>query len=132
MKIRLLLTVAALAATSLSFTARAGSWVAPTVPGGKTIESGSIYYIYNTSAGQFLTEGNDWGTRASLASTGLRFKVTSIGSLSDGSAIFTLQVSSVVKKAWKFLFIADSLGSYVDMGNQGHQYWCITPTTVGD
>ena len=36
---------------------------------------GQTYHLYNVDAGQFLTNGNAWGTQASLANEGMRWTV---------------------------------------------------------
>ena len=41
--------------------------------------TGKTYYLYNMDAGMFLTQGNAWGTQASLSSTGISWAVSSGG-----------------------------------------------------
>ncbi len=43
---------------------------------GSAPTSGRSYYIYNVAAGQFLSEGNNWGTHASLDAVGTDVKLT--------------------------------------------------------
>lgn len=53
------------------------------------INSGTSYYLRNRQAGKFLTQGNAWGTQATLGTTGLDFTVT----VSDGKYSFDSKVS---------------------------------------
>jgi hypothetical protein len=132
MKHKLLLMVAVGLTASIFTTSRAGSWTVPNIASkAQTIVSGNVYYIYNTGAGQFLTEGNYWGTCASIGATGLQFKPAFIGTSATNEQIYALQDSSVAKKAWKYLFMAGVDGAYVDMGNQGHQYWSLKEVKTG-
>lgn len=56
------------------------------------INSGTRYYLRNRQAGTFLTQGNAWGTQATLGATGLDFIVT----VSDGKYSFDSEVKNKV------------------------------------
>lgn len=43
---------------------------------GESLNPGSKYYVYNTASKTYLSQGNAWGTRASLDGTGLEIVVT--------------------------------------------------------
>lgn len=102
--------------------AYAGSWTKPdSIPTASEFVSGQTYYIFNVGKKKFLTEGNDWGTRASLSSTGLKFTITQ---QSDGT--YQFKDYSIVKNGWYLMFIDGSGNCYVD-GNtgRGHYSWLI-------
>ena len=68
-----LLFLAAMAAT---MEISADEWVRPTFSGAfQPLTVGDTVYIYNPEAKLFLTEGNEWGTHATLGAQGLRFCV---------------------------------------------------------
>jgi cytolysin (calcineurin-like family phosphatase) len=48
------------------------TWTAPTL-NFKTFADGDTVFFYNVSTGMFLTEGNAYGTQASLGTTGTPF-----------------------------------------------------------
>jgi hypothetical protein len=76
-------------ATAFVFTANA-QWVSP-VPATQTglpPVDGTEVYFYNAEAGQFLGDGNNWGTRASVGATGNPFKITASDE-NEGAYIFT-------------------------------------------
>jgi hypothetical protein len=76
-------------ATAFVFTANA-QWVSP-VPATQTglpPVDGTEVYFYNTEAGQFLGDGNYWGTRASVGDTGNPFKITA-DSENEGAYVLT-------------------------------------------
>lgn len=63
------------------------AWLCLLVAAGQNVaasdwEVGETYYLYNTDAGQFLTKGNNWGTRASFGSTGGAVQIEAL----DGTA----------------------------------------------
>lgn len=119
---KVLLTVAALAASCSMF----AQWQKPVYEGAyQPLTPGDTVYVYNTEAKQFLTEGNDWGTHASVGDTGLKFIVNKYqlanedGSLQDWDGkTYTISDYSVVKGAWKQLFITDGGGVFVDRSAQ--------------
>ena len=68
--------------------------------------TGKSYYLYNMDAGMFLTQGNAWGTQASLSSTGISWTV------SDGDNPGRYRLSRT--GYFNYLF-ADNIGAmYVD------------------
>ena len=87
--------------------------------------AGDTVYIYNTEAQLFLTEGNDWGTHASVGLTGLRFIVNPYiadGAEWDGTN-YIIQSESIVKESWNQVFITDGGNVYVDLGKQADYYF---------
>ena len=68
--------------------------------------AGGSYYLYNIESGMFLTEGNAWGTQASLATEGLFWK------LNNGSRTGLYRLNRTT--ATNYLFVAGNDGMYVD------------------
>ena len=65
----------------LTSVAAMAQWVKPVPQSVDTWQYSSegdttVYYLYNKGAGAFFTEGNDWGTRASIGSTGLKVAIS--------------------------------------------------------
>ena len=123
MRHSLLLAAAFAASASL---ASAGEWQKPVYSGSyQPLTAGDTVYIYNTEAQLFLTEGNDWGTHASVGLTGLRFIVNPYiaeGAEWDGTN-YIIQSESIVKESWNQVFITDGGNVYVDLGNQADYYF---------
>ena len=103
----------------------ADEWQQPKYSGSfQPLTPGDTVYIYNTEAGMFLTEGNDWGTHASVGTTGLKCVVNKHiedEAEWDGKT-YTIADSSVVKSAWKNLFI-NAEGLYVDRSSQADYFF---------
>ena len=123
MRHSLLLAAAFAASASL---ASAGEWQKPVYSGSyQPLTVGDTVYIYNTEAQLFLTEGNDWGTHASVGLTGLRFIVNPYiaeGAEWDGTN-YIIQSESIVKESWNQVFITDGGNVYVDLGKQADYYF---------
>ena len=123
MRHSLLLAAAFAASASL---ASAGEWQKPVYSGSyQPLTAGDTVYIYNTEAQLFLTEGNDWGTHASVGLTGLRFIVNPYiadGAEWDGTN-YIIQSESIVKESWNQVFITDGGNVYVDLGKQADYYF---------
>lgn len=123
MRHSLLLAAAFAASASL---ASAGEWQKPVYSGSyQPLTAGDTVYIYNTEAQLFLTEGNDWGTHATVGLTGLRFIVNPYiaeGAEWDGTN-YIIQSESIVKESWSQVFITDGGNVYVDLGKQADYYF---------
>lgn len=113
-----LLFLVALIATGMAF---ADSWQKPAYSGKyQSLTPGDTVYIYNTEAQLFLTEGNDWGTHATVGDTGLKFVVNTYadeGKEWDGKT-YTIRDYSIEKGGWYNMFITDGGNIYVDLGSQ--------------
>ena len=86
-----------------------------------------IYYLYNKDAKAFLTQGNAWGTQASIASTGLKYMVSKYvedGAEWDGKTVLISDYPTT-KGAWYLLFIDGETAAYVDHGSQANYFWEI-------
>ena len=87
-------------------------------------------YLYNVGAQAYLTEGNAWGTQASMGDTGLKVFVnkyinenlTGEDSVWDGRT-YLIYDFSLYKNQWKNLFIDSEEEMYVDHGSQGVYCW---------
>ena len=121
-------TLAALAQWTLPVPAHVSEFSYSTMAaeGGDTI----VYYIYNKDAAAFLTEGNDWGTQASIGSTGLKFAISKyIANDEDGNPLewdgksLIFNDYCAVKSAWKEMFLASADGIYMDRNGHANYLW---------
>ena len=98
-------------------------WTKPEVTatvGFEASESTSTYfYLYNVGAKKFFTEGNAWGTQASVGSTGLKVAFV----LNDYYYLFN--DFSLAKNAWKQTFFDTETAMYVDHNGQANYYWGV-------
>ena len=76
-------------------------------------EENDTFYLYNVESGLFLNQGNDWGTQAVLAETGLEWKV------SDGMSSGTYRLSRTGQT--NCLYVTSANGIYVD-GNGNNDF----------
>ncbi len=92
-----------------------------------------VYYLYNRDAKSFFTEGNAWGTQASVGKEGLKVFISKyVPAVEEGEEAepwdgktYLFNDSSAVKKAWKQVFIDSETQSFVDHGNQPNYFWEI-------
>ena len=83
-------------------------------------------YLYNVGAQAYLTEGNSWGTQASMGDTGLKVffeKYNDPEETKWDGKTFLIYDFSLYKKQWKNLFIDSEEEMYVDHGSQGVYCW---------
>lgn len=111
------------------------TWTAPTMDF-KTFADGDTVFFYNVSTGMFLTEGNAYGTQASLGTTGTPFAPLK---QTDGTYLMLNkgEVGNGTKNptGWMMLF-ADNYttypgAAYFDEGTQGHDHWIFYPKGDG-
>ena len=121
-----LLLLVAMAATLTTF---ADEWQKPIYSGDfQPLTADEVVYIYNPDAKMFLTEGNDYGTHASVGETGLQFKVQQYvpegeGAEWDGST-YTIQANSIKNGSWGNVFIDSNLRDiYVDRREQADYFF---------
>ena len=81
----------------------------------------SYYYLYNTSAKMFFTEGNAWGTQASVGESGLKVAFT----LYEGGEAYLFNDFSVVKNGWREVFFDSETQMYVDRNGQANYGWAV-------
>ena len=116
----------------LSSVAAMAQWVKPVPQSVDTWQYSSegdttVYYLYNKGAGAFFTEGNDWGTRASIGSTGLKVAISKYVPKDgewDGKTVL-FNDWSIAKQAWKQVFIDNENAAYVDHNGQANYWWEI-------
>lgn len=85
-------------------------------------------YIYNTESKLFLTEGNDWGTHASVGVEGLPFMLEKSlypNGNWDGAS-YEIKDKSNVKGGWYKMFIQDSGDIYMDYAESGDIRYTFT------
>lgn len=118
-----LLLLAALAATT---GALADEWQQPSYSGAfQPLTAGDTVYIYNTEAKLFLTEGNDWGTHATVGASGLLFTVQQYVP-EDGEwdgKTYNIYDYTVAKGGWRKMFITDGGHVYMDNASQEDNMW---------
>lgn len=78
-------------------------------------------YLYNVIAGKFWTEGNAYGTQASMGETGLKCKF-----VQNGNSL-KLTNYSVLKGAWRTAYIATNGAIFVDGENVTECNWTLVP-----
>ena len=82
-------------------------------------------YLYNVGAQAFFTQGNSWGTQASIGETGLLMKFT----LASGkSGVYLLNdyfkdVNGDQQFKWKYAFFESTTKIYVDRNAQTDYFW---------
>lgn len=121
-------------------------WTAP-VPTASDFQASEgkdtvFYYIYNKDAGMFYTEGNDWGTRASIGKTGLKTFVAKYqAKAEDGESLldwdgktYILKNYSVKKNRWASLFFDGKSATtlYVDYDGRENADSLIELSKNGD
>ena len=82
----------------------------------------AYYYLYNVDAQKFFTEGNAWGTQASVGSTGLKVAFIPDG---DYPAAYLFNDYAVSKSAWKYVFFDNENQMFVDLGSQLNYRWGV-------
>lgn len=125
MKFRKLLVLGALLITgSVAKAVDANVWPKPTIPSEVALENGGIYYFLNVGSGLFFTQGNAWGTQASVGTSGLKVKVEETAD----AGVYTLTDYVKTQSAWKMWWFVDSATDptmYVDYNNQPNYLWII-------
>lgn len=121
-----LFTLTAMAFCSLVMFA--GTWEKPVVTADMYIPfvPGDSVYIYNTKSNLFLTEGNNWGTHASVGDAGLLFTIEKYMQADewDGKT-YLIKDLSIAKNSWQVMFIDNGSDVYVDRGSQANYYWQV-------
>lgn len=98
-----------------------GVWQKPEVTV-SDFATGQTFYLYNVGAKRFFTEGNDHGTQASIAETGLRVKF-----VKNGDAV-KLNSYSDAQGLWRTTFITTNGAMYVDGDGTGNCNWMVVPS----
>ena len=84
-------------------------------------------YLYNVGAQAYLTEGNSWGTQASVGDSGLKLYfekyIDDHEETGWDGKTYLIWDFSLYKNKWKNLFIDSETEMYVDHGPQGEYCW---------
>lgn len=78
-------------------------------------------YLYNVGAARFYTEGNSYGTQASIGETGLKVKF-----VKNGYAVRITNYSNA-KNAWRTMFVTTNGAMYVDGDDSSDSNWELLP-----
>jgi len=95
--------------------------IGDTNAGGETVAQQA--YLYLPMSNRFFTQGNDWGTHATAARTGLKVVVNKYFDAEveeewDGAS-YIIEDSVATQKTWKkWWFVDNGIGMYVDYNNQ--------------
>lgn len=91
---------------------------------------GDCYVIYNVGAQAYFSEGNAWGTQASISSDDagtrplmVRFTLPEGKTLDDATLIFNDYPNS--KDSWKLVFFDNATQMFVDRGSQANYFWQV-------
>ena len=82
----------------------------------------TYYYLYNVNAKLFFTEGNAWGTQASVGYTGLKVAFTTDA---EYTSVYLFNDYSLKKNSWKLVFFDSKTAMYVDRGSQANYRWAV-------
>jgi len=119
-----LLIVSALLAGSLTASAQ---WTEP-VPEATPLAVDDTLYLYNVGAKMFFTQGNAWGTQASVGNTGLKVIISKYlleeGAEWDG-VTYEIKDSVATQSAIKNLFIDSEEALFVDRAAQANYLFSI-------
>lgn len=83
--------------------------------------AGQEYYLYNVAAQRFYTEGNSYGTQASVGEEGLKCKFVQSGE------VYKLTNFSKAKNAWRTLFVTTNGAMFVDAESATECWWNVVP-----
>jgi len=102
--------------------------VAPEPSGTHGFQMDEVFYLWNTNAKKFFTEGNAWQTQASVGDAGLKVKFTGYtdelaGIMEWDGKTIVFNDSSEVKKGWKQVFFDSANAMFVDRGSQPNYLW---------
>lgn len=123
---RTLLLMVVLMATCGTF---ANEWQQPVYSGSfLPIVTDETVYVYNTEAKMFLTEGNDWGTHATVGLTALKCTIKKhvVGEDEWDGKTYAILVASVKNNNTDSLFITDGGNVYVDCKSRGNSLFYFT------
>ena len=82
----------------------------------------TYYYLYNVKGQRFFTEGNAWGTQASVGYTGLKVAFTVD---KEFTSVYLFNDYSLAKNSWKLVFFDSKTAMYVDRGSQANYRWSV-------
>lgn len=96
-------------------------WQKPAVPTEyAAMADQGVYYFLNVGSQLFFTQGNNYGTQASVGEHGLKVRVE------DQGGVYTLSDYVETQSAWKWWWFVDTSNiMYVDYNNQPDYLWEI-------
>ena len=105
---------------NLNFDATAddGVWQRPQLVTSEFV-AGQECYLYNVDAQRFYTEGNSYGTQASVGEEGLKCKFVQSGE------VYKLTNYSNAKSAWRTLFVTTNGAMFVDAESATECWWKV-------
>ena len=105
---------------NLNFDATAddGVWQRPQLATSAFV-AGQECYLYNVDAQRFYTEGNSYGTQASVGEEGLKCKFVQSGE------VYKLTNYSNAKSAWRTLFVTTNGAMFVDAESATECWWKV-------
>ena len=88
---------------------------------------GDVYVVYNTGAQKYLSQGNNWGTRASVSDLPIlvRFSIPEGKTLEDNALLFNDY--DIKNNGWKNAFFDSATSIFVDRGSQANYFWQVVP-----
>ena len=101
-------------------------WTKPTIETKGDIAVDDVVYLYNEGAQMFLTQGNAYGTQASVAEEGLMIKVAQYVANEDDEwdgKTYTIQDFRPLQQQWYYMFIDEKGGCYMDRASQADYLW---------
>ena len=134
----LVLSALALMGTNVMAEVPDGIWTIPAPTGLEFTdvefdEGDTHYYLYNPAAKMFFASGNEWSTRASIASFGYEvwFETSTEVDAPEGSYEFWDDCQHPDRVlGYKNMFTDDGGSTWVDHADQGNYSWSVTK--VGD
>lgn len=87
--------------------------------------AGQECYLYNVAAQRFYTEGNSYGTQASVGDEGLKVKFVKNGE------VYKLTNYSKAKNAWRTLFVTTNGAMFVDAESATECWWKVVDNGNG-
>lgn len=84
----------------------------------------TYYYLYNVKGQRFFTEGNAWGTQASVGYTGLKVAFTVD---KEFTSAYLFNDYSLAKNSWKLVFFDSKTAMFVDHNSQANYRWSVVP-----
>ena len=93
--------------------------------------AGQECYLYNVGAARFYTEGNSYGTQASIGETGLKVKFVQspLPTSPEGDRVVKITNFSNAKNSWYTAYVTTNGAVYVDGQNVTECNWQVVPGT---
>ncbi|MBR4565757.1 MAG: hypothetical protein IKO17_02285, partial [Prevotella sp.] len=89
--------------------------------------AGNYYVLFNKGAQQFFTEGNSWGTQASLGDGASLARFTLPDGKTPEDATLIFNNFSPSRNSWKQVFFDSSTTLWVDRSRQEDYFWQVVP-----